>query len=172
VELLSGHELAQIDKQGRIVIPAAFRAPLKEEFYAFPDSRYAEGCLVLAPREWFEVMAADLKRRIRVLREKASAELDEQLLARADKWIAAYQYLLGSSKLLKMDGQGRVVLPESLLRIVGLNREMRVIVAGMGEVVKLWSQDAWKRFRSEVTGYYRFLLTSGELGGKGKGVTP
>jgi len=164
---LGGHELAQIDKQGRIVVPVAFRPMLGDEFYAFPDGRYTVGCLVLAPRGWFEKMVAQLREHVERFREAASRDLDEQLLKKADQWIAAYQYLLGCSKVLKMDAQGRVVLPEGLLHIVGLTRDTRVIVAGMGEVVKIWAQDAWEKFRREVTAYYRFLMTSGELGGKG-----
>lgn len=164
--VLSGHELAQIDKQGRIVVPTLFRPALGGEFYAFPDGRYV-GCLVFAPREWFAKMVDELRQQVERFREITQERLDEELLKQADKWVAAFQYLVGCSKILKMDGQGRVVLPEGLLRIAGLSRDMRVIVAGMVEVVKVWSQEAWERFREEVTAHYRFLMTRGELGGKG-----
>lgn len=157
-EYINGHDLAQIDKQGRIVIPSSFRPVLRDEFYAYPDGRYPNGCLVLAPKKRFVEMIDKKSKRIEALRAEALKEMNEKLLAKLDNLKSALEYLLGSSKSLKMDSQGRVVLPESLLNIAGLEKGTRVIVTGMEDVVKLWNQETWNKFTMDVRVPYRFLL--------------
>jgi MraZ protein len=57
------------------------------------------------------------------------------------------RFLLAGGNEAEVDKQGRVTLPSSLVRKVGLGRE--VVVAGVGELLEVWDRETWQRKSAE-----------------------
>jgi len=118
-ELLGTHSY-QLDPKGRVSLPARFRE-------AFADGLWLtigqDGCLFCFPRvEW----------------ERRSDEVASSPLSDADG--RAYARLFfGSSDEAKVDGQGRVTIPQRLRELVGINKDEARKRWG-SEQVHLWQR--------------------------------
>lgn len=125
----------KIDKKGRVSVPASFRQSLAkasgegEEFsgiiaYASFINRCVEACGIDRIRK--------LSARIEAL-DPFSEERD-----------AFATTILGGSIQLPFDGEGRVMVPESLIEIAGIH-EMALFV-GKGETFEIWEPGAFAEY--------------------------
>ena len=132
-ELLGTHSY-QLDPKGRVSLPARFRE-------AFADGVWLtigqDGCLYVFPRaEW----------------ERRSDEVASSPLSDADG--RAYSRLFfGSSDEAKLDGQGRVTIPQRLREAVGIGKE--VVVLGVRDRMEIWDRESFERYESSYTGAYQ-----------------
>ena len=127
--MLLGEYNHTIDEKGRLIIPAKFRNDLGENVVI---CKGLEGCLfVYSQEEW----------------NKFVAELET--LPRMNKDARIFKrYFFGSANELTYDKQGRVLVPPSLRKDAGLEKEVTLV--GVQDRVEIWDKDLWEE-RSEVS---------------------
>ena len=132
-ELLGTHSYS-LDPKGRVSLPARFRD-------AFADGVWLtigqDGCLFCFPRvEW----------------ERRSDEVASSPLSDADG--RAYSRMFfGRSDEAKLDGQGRVTIPQRLREAVGINKE--VVVLGVRDRMEIWDREAYDRYMERFAAAYQ-----------------
>jgi MraZ protein len=132
-DLLGTHSY-QLDPKGRVSLPARFRE-------AFADGCWLtigqDSCLYVFPRvEW----------------ERRSDEVASSPLSDADG--RAYARLFfGASDEAKVDGQGRITIPQRLRDAVGITKE--VVVLGVRDRIEVWDRAAFDRYEQSFAGAYQ-----------------
>jgi MraZ protein len=126
--LLVGTFELVLDNKSRLSIPFTIRRKLgdSQSFYALPGRR--QGTIVLYPEKVFEGLRSDLPP-------------DDDL---SDKTYAYRQFEHSQTALLEPDAQGRVVLPERLLKRTRLERD--VVLIAVGDHLELWRSDDFAAF--------------------------
>jgi len=125
VFLVGTYELV-IDAKNRLSIPFAIRRKLAEHsFYVLPGYRLRT--LALYPERYFE--------------ELRPVPPVEALSEHAVQW---RQFEYSQCALLVPDGQGRILLPERLLRRAGISRD--VVLIGVQDHLELWNRDDFEQF--------------------------
>lgn len=128
--LLTGEYEHVLDTKNRLSIPSRIREAIDprddgDKFYVVfgPDK-----LLCLYPSRYYEQMAANMTR--------TPLPLAESL---------AYDRLaFGLASLVEPDRQGRILLPERMVRRAGLDRE--VVLVGVRDHVQVWNRPAWEEF--------------------------
>jgi MraZ protein len=132
-ELLGTHGY-QLDPKGRVSLPAKFRA-------AFVDGAWItvgqDRCLYCFPRaEW----------------DRRSEEVASFPLSDNDG--RAYSRLFfGSSDEVKLDGQGRVTIPQRLREAVGIDKE--VVVLGVRDRMEIWDRETFEAYSAGFADAYQ-----------------
>lgn len=120
-----------IDAKGRLQIPSQIRDVMesghqRRVLYLVPGARL--GTVGLYPAEEFEMMGQHMDR---------EPIPDESALI--------YQQLFYSmASRLEMDKQGRVLLPERMLKRAGIGTQ--VMLTGMGNHLDLWNREVYEEF--------------------------
>jgi MraZ protein len=128
--LLGEHEHT-LDDKNRLTLPAKLREQLGDRVVV---TRGLEGCLnVYASSEW-----ESLAERVTGL---------DPLSRDGRTW---RRYFFTGAVHGELDKQGRMVLPPSLLKNVGIERE--VTVAGMYDHLEIWDRARWREQLHEVEG--------------------
>lgn len=142
----------QIDKKGRVSVPPGFRAVLAAQAFSgiivYPS--FVNPCIEACGMDRLERLYA----RIAAL-DPFSEERDAFATA-----------ILGSAVQLPFDGEGRVVLPETLLEKCGI-AETGVFV-GKGETFEIWSKTSFGKHETaarELAKKQRLALKSATPGG-------
>jgi MraZ protein len=123
------HELT-IDAKNRLLIPFGIREQLEQDlaqkFYVFLGKN--PRTLELYPREYVQRnWVASLPR------EAWTREVREMRLIES-----------AFAELLAQDNQGRVLIPEELMQISQIGRE--VLLVGVGDYLQVWRRDEFKAF--------------------------
>lgn len=127
--LFTGEYEHTIDAKQRLAIPAEVRARLSDTaFYVVPGPN---GALWLWPETTFEAMAGAM----------------EQSLVPAEELMEFEELFFSQSARLELDKNGRVRLPERLLKDAGL--EQRVMLLGIRDHFELRSPEDWAARRQE-----------------------
>ncbi len=132
-ELLGTHRY-QLDPKGRVSLPAKFRA-------AFADGCWLtmgqDRCLYVFPRaEW----------------ERRSEEVGASPLSDADGRAFA-RFFFGSSDEARLDGQGRVTIPQRLREAVGIDKE--VVVVGVRDRMEIWDRENFDQYERSFAEKYQ-----------------
>lgn len=132
-ELLGAHSY-QLDPKGRLSLPARFREALADGVWLTIGQ---DGCLFAFPRvEW----------------ERRSDEVAASPLS--DAAGRAYARLFfGSSDEAKLDGQGRLTIPQRLRDVVGIRKD--VVVLGVRDRMEVWDKEAFDRYEASYAGAYQ-----------------
>jgi MraZ protein len=125
----------KIDKKGRISVPASFRSALAT---MTPKSEAFSGIIAYGSFINRCVEACSLAR-IRKLSDRI-----ETLDPFSEERDAFATTILGGSVQLPFDGEGRVMLSESLIEIAGLD-DMAIFV-GKGETFEIWEPRAFTEY--------------------------
>jgi MraZ protein len=129
----------RIDKKGRVSVPATFRAALLSVggagqnfngIVALPGFRY--DALQCAGIDWMQ----------KLVEKMGSVDLFSD--AHDDLSIT----LFSEAKQLGFDGEGRIVLPESLIAHAKLGEEAAFV--GRGEIFEIWQPAALEAHRAEA----------------------
>jgi len=120
-----------VDGKNRCSIPHPVRSKINcdsdgRAFYVLPGQR--PGTLAIYPERYFEAQ------RRRALRP-------EDLTPELHEWM---QFELALCYLLDPDNQGRILLPERLLKRVGIGKE--VTLTGVGDHLVLWNRAEFAQF--------------------------
>jgi MraZ protein len=132
-ELLGTHSY-QLDPKGRVSLPARFRE-------TFADGAWLtigqDGCLFVFPSaEW----------------QRRSEEVAGFPLS--DTAGRAYGRLFfGSSDEAKLDGQGRLTIPQRLRDRVGIRKD--VVVLGVRDRMEIWDRTSYERYEAAHAGAYQ-----------------
>ncbi len=120
--LLVGRYINKIDKKGRVSVPKPFRAALSsQEFsgiYAFP--LFNENAIEACGEDFMFRLAESLEEGT----DLYSEENDDLSI------------ILESAHALPFDSEGRVVLPQELLDVAGIEGEVQFV--GRGQRFRLW----------------------------------
>ena len=125
----SGEYECKIDAKGRIVLPAKIKAKLPElHTEELVVKRGFEPCLVIYPMlEWKKVFS------------KVSG------LSEFNKEYRTFQRsFLRAATEVDMDSNARVLLPKSMVKFAGIEKE--VIVVGTGNRIEIWNPDKYEDF--------------------------
>jgi MraZ protein len=122
-----------IDSKGRLIIPAKFRDTLRENFIEkFWVTRGIERCVyVYTPREWNQLIT-----KLRELPSFSSAKARD-----------FQRGLIANASEVECDKQGRIMLPQNLLALAGITRD--VVVAGMLSRFEIWDEESWRKYQEE-----------------------
>lgn len=124
----------KLDAKGRVSIPASFRQILTrdgyEGLYCFPSPH---GATVDAGGN--ELMN-EIKARLSGL---DTLTIDHDLLSTA---------LFGMSEHLKLDGEGRVMLTDTIREHTGITKEATFV--GLGYKFQIWEPEAFREHRAEA----------------------
>ncbi len=125
-----------VDESGRVIIPAPFREAAREaEGGELPDfvMRFGEdGCVTLYPASrWAEV----------------EAEVNQA--PHGERTVRRYRRLFfGLAGRGSCDKQGRLRVPQRLLEVAGIGRE--VMIVGVSREIELWDRARWDAYRDEM----------------------
>lgn len=117
----------RIDKKGRVSVPAPFRAALAGQDFA---GIVAYGSLLHACIE-----ACGMNRFVKL------NERIEMLDPFSEERDAFATTIFGESVQLSFDGEGRIMLPESLIQTAGINEQ--AVFVGKGETFEIWEPAAF-----------------------------
>jgi len=119
-----------LDESGRLTIPAKTRKWFGKEAFVTP-SRDGQ-CLYLYSIEVWEILA------------RRASELPA-----TDDMATAVKLRVGAmTEELHVDAQGRVLLPEHLRRLVGIERE--VVLAGAIDKITVWNPQRWEQAQKRI----------------------
>jgi len=125
-----GTQDGKLDSKNRIQVPAGFRAEIDRtgtEQLAFRLS-HQRPCIEAVTRPAFDAMLAAIARLPLLSTQRDDLE----------------STLIGETALLRVDGEGRVVLPAELLADANLSTGTPLTLVGKGEKFEIWARDAWK----------------------------
>jgi len=132
--LVGTYELT-VDAKNRLSVPFAIRRKLNDEsdghsLYVVPGRR--PGTLELYPEKYYE-------------RLRAGGPPHESL---TDEAYAYRQFEYSQSALLDPDGQGRVLIPERLLKRAGIDKD--VILIAVQDHMELWPREQFEKFENAM----------------------
>ena len=132
-ELLGTHRY-QLDPKGRVSLPARFREAFAEGCWLTVGQ---DRCLYVFPRvEW----------------ERRSDEVASSPLSDADGRAFA-RLFFGSSDEARVDGQGRITIPQRLREAVGITKD--VVVLGVRDRMEIWDGETHDRYEQSFAGAYQ-----------------
>ena len=111
-----------LDPKGRVNLPTKFRQDLSQGVVI---TRGVDRCLFVYPRPTWERLAQNLARL--------------PLTAQASRAFA--RLLLAGAMDARVDGQGRVMLPDYLRTYAKIRRQ--VVIAGVYDRLEIWDAAAW-----------------------------
>lgn len=128
--MFRGANKLNLDAKGRLAVPTRYRALLHEcctsQLIITIDQ---DRCLLLYPLpEWQEI-----ERKLMNLPSFSKAARNLQRL------------LVGHATDVEMDGQGRLLLPQTLRKFASL--EKQVMLVGQGNKFELWNEERWNEQR-------------------------
>lgn len=129
--MIIGQYSSKIGQKRRVAIPSKFRKHLGSQFIA---TRWYENCLVLVSTGQWEALIKKLIGEARGITEPVR-DTD--------------RFLLGLAFKLKVDEQGRVIVPEKLYEYAGFKE--RVIFLGLGDRIELWDEERWDAREEFIT---------------------
>ena len=122
--------LHNVDKKGRVFIPAKLRDGLGDKFYiSIPVD--GQPCLVIYTSD-------------------AWNSFNEKIEALPMFQKLAVNRIIGPNTVdVECDSQGRVLIPQHLRSFASLDDSAYIV--GTGETIEIWSKDVWDKKQSEMT---------------------
>jgi len=129
-----GETAINLDSKGRMALPTRYRDAVGEASsnrLVLTYSAFDSGCLWLYPEpEWERV-------RDQVMGLSTFNPSHRSLQRR----------LVGSATQLELDGNGRLLLPQTLRQVAGL--EKKIVLMGMGARFEIWNESVLNQRRAE-----------------------
>jgi MraZ protein len=133
-----------VDEKGRLAIPSKFRKELAKGAVV---TRGLDSCL-------FVFTAAEWKKLAEKLAELPMSQPNARAFARL---------MLAGAMDVKLDTQGRVLLPEYLRGYAKLGKES--VVAGLYSRLEIWDKGAWEKYKKKTESNSNDIAEKlGELG--------
>ena len=126
-----------LDAKHRVFIPKRFQGGLgrdEQGHLSIIVTRGFERCLFLFSEDGFE----EVKRRLKT-QSFAGAQLRKM-----------QRLFFANTHQCQLDASGRLVLPEKLRTLAGIERE--VVMVGVADRAEIWDRVEWERFESENAG--------------------
>ena len=118
-----------LDAKGRLIIPSKFREELHTSFIL---TRGLDGCLTIySLKQW----------------EKIFEEINK--LPDTKKDTRKYVRVLTSNATeCALDAQGRILIPDNLLKAVAIEKDC--VVVGANDHIEIWNEEAWKKYYEDA----------------------
>ena len=118
-----------VDEKGRLAMPVKFRADFK---LGAVVTKGLDNCLfIFTKKSWNE------------LAEKLS-----KLPISQSKSRAFARMMLAGAMDVKIDKQGRIVLPEYLREYAKVNKKS--VIAGVYNRLEIWNEEEWKKYKNNI----------------------
>lgn len=139
--MFMGEYTHNMDKKGRLIIPAKIRDELEEKFVI---TRGLDNCLFLYPMpEW------------KKLEEKLTS------LPMTSKNARNFvRFFFSGANECELDKQGRVSLPLNLRDFAQFERE--IVIVGLANRLELWAKEKWDSYLGEVEESYEDIADAME----------
>lgn len=137
LKMIIGNYLGIISEARRVGLPKKFLAELGETPII---AKWYEDCLVIVKNDYLQSLIVKLTGGEGV-KDLGFREID--------------RFILGSSFELEPDEQGRIIVPESLARYAGIEKE--IVFVGLLDRVEIWKKEVWdekSRVLSKTTKEY------------------
>lgn len=121
--MLIGEYKGRVADKNRVALPKNFREELNEELFI---TRGYENCLIIVDKKRWD----DL---IEVITEKPFLNKSVRDTKR---------FLVGGASEMKLDSQGRFVVPENLQNYAKIVKEIRFV--GIIDWLEVWSEEIWE----------------------------
>lgn len=134
-----GEASLSLDDKGRVVVPRRLQSGLDHDGEGRPTAvltRGFEGCLFVFAEGAFEEVLARM--RTGVFDGPAERKMQRLFFANAHR--------------SALDGAGRLLIPEKLRRLVGIEKE--VVLVGLVERLEIWPRATWEAFEEHNAGDY------------------
>lgn len=133
-----------LDNKGRLAIPAKFRRELQKGAVV---TRGLDNCLFLYTQsEW--------KKLVEKLSALPISQSDSRAFARL---------MLAGAMDVKLDSQGRIILPEYLRKFATLKK--KIIIAGLYNRLEIWEESLWEKYKQQTESQSNEIAERmGELG--------
>ena len=118
----------RIDRKGRVSVPAPYRNTLEQISQQLVVTRSLT-------HECLEGQGAERINQIVAVLDTMDSLSDET---------AILQTMLSSAMYMKVDAEGRILLPEEFLAYARITD--MVVFAGAGRLFRIWAPETWKRF--------------------------
>lgn len=128
--MLIGQYKSKLTDKFRLAIPKKYREELGTEFVV---ARWYEKCLVLVAKEEWERLSRRLTGEGRIITTTVR-DVD--------------RFILGLAYEVKLDSQGRFIVPEKLLEHSGIRDE--AVFVGLEDRVEIWSAQNWEELEKSV----------------------
>lgn len=129
--MLIGQAISTIDEKKRMIIPVKFRNYFQANETVVVSKGF-EGCLVIRNEVEF------IKWQDKILNQ-SEGQKEARILARQ---------VFANSEELKLDGKGRINIPNSLLVLADIKQ--KVIMVGMSNKIEIWSETNWNGFNQDT----------------------
>lgn len=126
-----GSFVNKMDRKGRVSVPARFRAAV------------AGPAIVVSPS--FELGAIDACDHERITQVAAGLD-DPELYSTEQRELASL--ILARTEELPFDNEGRVLLPNSLVELAGIDEQAAFI--GVGPTFQIWSPEKYRAYESQA----------------------
>ncbi len=130
--MFTGWSNHTLDAKGRLAIPARFRDVLKANREDRLVMTTSDRCLVCYPNEQWRSVAEKVAR-----------------LSQVDPRVQAFRrFFISSAQECTLDKQGRVLIPQTLREMAGLNGQ--VFLVGMQTNFEIWDKERWLEERERI----------------------
>lgn len=127
--MFMGEYAHNIDRKGRIIIPAKFRDELGEVIII---TRGLDGCLNVYTKEQWELIYEQLMK-------LPSTKKDARMFVRM---------MTSKAAECEIDNQGRVLLPSALIKLANIEKACMII--GAANRIEIWSKENWDTVDEEA----------------------
>jgi MraZ protein len=133
VAFFKGEYFRAIDGKSRLAIPPKLRESINpgEEGYGFVAVRLFDNVLYLYTPKTYDCLSPHFKPAL-----EANADV---------RHYKRLRYALAQD--LEVDGMGRVLIPENMLRRAGLTKE--VVIIGVEDHIEVWDRARWEAYAEE-----------------------
>jgi MraZ protein len=125
--MLSNNFRHNVDAKNRLFVPAKYREELGETFIVSQSIR-GNYLKIYSHTEWEKYIAP-----IKLLPRKTSEE--------------ALRFLIGNSIEVSPDGQGRIVLPGTMLQFASITKG--TVIIGCGDYAEIWAEESYDNNQEE-----------------------
>lgn len=126
---LMGNFQHSLDDKNRIRLPADFRSEMGNAYYLMPGTN---GCI-------FVYCAGEAKGIMAKLFSSDSFDPEKNL---------KIAQITAFSRSVTADSQGRFMLPDDLIRIMGIKKDVRIVGAGQKAII--WSEERWQQMFGNI----------------------
>ncbi len=128
--MLIGQYSSKLTDKNRVSIPAKIRNEIGNEMVI---AKWYEECLVLVSKTNWQ-------------------NLIQRLIGEAGLIVSPVRdidrFIYGSAFEIELDGQGRFVLPENLIKYASIKQEL--VFVGLQDRVEIWSLEKWQEIESNA----------------------
>lgn len=139
-----GEARHNVDDKGRLILPAKFRTDLGLNFVM---TKGLDNCIFVFPHQEWKEMEEKLKSLPMTNRDAR----------------AFVRYFFSGAAEGDLDKQGRIRIPQNLVKYANLNKE--TVIIGVGTRLEIWSQETWDAYNNDDSlSYDQIAEKMSELG--------